>query len=176
MCPLNCIHMCPLNCIHMSRVGQHHIFIRIYGVHTVFLAGKSPCIRSYTVCIYGSGQPYTSHRVCTWLALKSTAPAWRLPWTTVTEPFFLFLMHRSLLIYIHDTRIKKYEIRWKGSARPNFYAQTFFSFLCVCFRTSVPTYDTRKKTYEIRKDYYPGSEKPLPTLIKEKEPLWYRVP
>jgi hypothetical protein len=26
----------------------------------VFLAGKSPNIRSYTVCIYGSGQPYTS--------------------------------------------------------------------------------------------------------------------
>ena len=24
------------------RVGQNHIFIRIYGVHTVFLAGKSP--------------------------------------------------------------------------------------------------------------------------------------
>ena len=30
----------------------------IYGVHTVFLAGKSPYIRSYTVYIYGSGQPY----------------------------------------------------------------------------------------------------------------------
>jgi hypothetical protein len=23
---------------------------------------------------------------------------------------------------------------------------------------------------------YAGSEKPLPILIKEKEPLWYRVP
>ena len=33
-------------------------YIRIYGAHTVFLAGKSPYIRSYTVCIYGSGQPY----------------------------------------------------------------------------------------------------------------------
>ena len=40
------------------RVGQNHIFIRIYGVHTVFLAGNSPYIRSYTVQIYGSGQPY----------------------------------------------------------------------------------------------------------------------
>jgi len=30
----------------------------IYGVYTVFLAGKSPNIRSYTVYIYGSGQPY----------------------------------------------------------------------------------------------------------------------
>jgi hypothetical protein len=31
----------------------------IYGVYTVVLAGKSPNIRSYTVYIYGSGQPYT---------------------------------------------------------------------------------------------------------------------
>jgi len=29
----------------------------INGVYTVFLAGKSPNIRSYTVFIYGSGQP-----------------------------------------------------------------------------------------------------------------------
>ena len=29
----------------------------IYSVHTVFLAGKSPNIRSYTVHIHGSGQP-----------------------------------------------------------------------------------------------------------------------
>jgi hypothetical protein len=29
------------------RVGQNHTFIGIYGVHKVFLAGKSPCIRSY---------------------------------------------------------------------------------------------------------------------------------
>jgi hypothetical protein len=41
----------------LSRVGQNHIFIRIYGINTVFLAGKSPYIRLYTVCIYGSGQP-----------------------------------------------------------------------------------------------------------------------
>jgi hypothetical protein len=30
----------------------------VYGAHTVFLAGKSPSIRSYTVHIYGSGQLY----------------------------------------------------------------------------------------------------------------------
>jgi len=30
----------------------------IYGVYTVILTGKSPNIRSYTVYIYGSGQPY----------------------------------------------------------------------------------------------------------------------
>jgi len=43
----------------MIRVGQNHTVIGIYGVHTVFLAGKLPYIRPYTVCIYGSGQPYT---------------------------------------------------------------------------------------------------------------------
>jgi len=42
---------------HINRVGQNHTFIGIYGVYTVFLAGKSPYIRSYTVQIYGSGQP-----------------------------------------------------------------------------------------------------------------------
>jgi hypothetical protein len=31
--------------------------IYIYCVYTVFLAGKSPNIRSYTVYIYGSGKP-----------------------------------------------------------------------------------------------------------------------
>jgi len=41
--------------LRMHRVGQNHI----YTVCTVFLAGKSPNIRSYTVYIYGSGQPYT---------------------------------------------------------------------------------------------------------------------
>jgi len=41
----------------VSRVGQNQTFIGIYGVNTVFLAGKSSYIRSYTVCIYGSGQP-----------------------------------------------------------------------------------------------------------------------
>ena len=42
----------------MSRVGQNHI-IYIYGVYTVFLAGKSPNKRLYTVCIYDFGQPYS---------------------------------------------------------------------------------------------------------------------
>jgi len=42
----------------ICRVGQGHTFIGIYGVLTVFLAGKLPYIPSYTVQIYGSGQPY----------------------------------------------------------------------------------------------------------------------
>jgi len=36
----------------ICRAGQNHTFIGIYGVYTVFLAGKSPNIRSYTVCVY----------------------------------------------------------------------------------------------------------------------------
>jgi hypothetical protein len=43
--------------LYVVRVGQNHTFIGIYGVHTVFLAGKSPNSRSYMVQIYGSGQP-----------------------------------------------------------------------------------------------------------------------
>ena len=40
----------------ISRVGKNHIYI--YGLYTVFLAGKATNIRSYTVYIDGSGQPY----------------------------------------------------------------------------------------------------------------------
>ena len=36
-------------------------------------------------------------------------------------------------------------------------------------RPTVPMYEW------IEKKYYTGSEKSLPTFIKEKEPLWYRV-
>jgi hypothetical protein len=39
-----------------SRMGQNHV--DIYSVHTVYLAGKSPNIRSYTVNTYSPGQPY----------------------------------------------------------------------------------------------------------------------
>jgi hypothetical protein len=41
----------------ISRVGPEPF---IYGVYTVFFAGKSPNIWSYTVHIYGSGRPYSS--------------------------------------------------------------------------------------------------------------------
>ena len=38
--------------------------------------------------------------------------------------------------------------------------------------------DVRGRGTEKKKErkIYAGSEKSLPTLIKEKEPLWYRVP
>jgi len=39
--------------------------IIIYGVYTAFLAGNSPNIRSYTVHIYGSGQPYQGSMAAT---------------------------------------------------------------------------------------------------------------
>jgi hypothetical protein len=70
------------------RVGQNHTFIGIYGVYTVFLAGKSPYIRSYTVCIYGSGQPYKlclklSCRTITFSLLKArrSCKSWPQPLT-----------------------------------------------------------------------------------------------
>ena len=45
-------------CLYAGLARTIYIYIYIYGVYTVYLAGKSPYIRSYTVCIYGSGQPY----------------------------------------------------------------------------------------------------------------------
>ena len=50
------IYIGAVSCV-IRRVGQSRTFIGIYGVYTEFLAGKSPYIRSYTVCVYGSGQP-----------------------------------------------------------------------------------------------------------------------
>ena len=61
--------------------------IYIYGVYTVILAGKSQNIRSYTVYIYSSGQPYVYlvvslsvippyiHRICVILANPSYVQA-----------------------------------------------------------------------------------------------------
>jgi hypothetical protein len=80
MCVCACVYMCARVCVcvcvcayfrvrvacllyvqtsvcGISRVGQNHTFIGIYGEHTVFLAGKLPYIRSYTVQMYGHGQP-----------------------------------------------------------------------------------------------------------------------
>jgi len=42
----------------MSRASQNHKCIGICSVYMVLLAGKSPYIQSYTVCIYDSGQSY----------------------------------------------------------------------------------------------------------------------
>jgi hypothetical protein len=61
---------CKLSLAISSRVGQNHIYVRcIYGVwgrefttYTVFLASKSPYIRSNTVHVHGSGQPYKHSR------------------------------------------------------------------------------------------------------------------
>ena len=43
------------HCCCICRVGQNYIHIRCVNI---FLAGKSQNIRSYTLYIYGSGQPY----------------------------------------------------------------------------------------------------------------------
>jgi len=62
------------SCCKTIQVFQNHKFIGIYGARTIFSAGKSPYIRSRTVCIHGSGQPY---RQCTLLqsitGLRTTA-------------------------------------------------------------------------------------------------------
>ena len=42
----------------VRKMQRNHTCIGIYVVHTAFLAGKSPYIRSYTVQIYGYGQLY----------------------------------------------------------------------------------------------------------------------
>ena len=42
--------------IQVYTVGQNHVYL--YGLCTVFLAGKLPNTRSYTVYTFGSGKPY----------------------------------------------------------------------------------------------------------------------
>jgi len=67
---------CPVCPLHSTSVVCSRVVlartIYIYGVCTVFLAEKSPNIRSYTVYIYGSGQPY-SCVVCSCLWGSNTA-------------------------------------------------------------------------------------------------------
>jgi hypothetical protein len=59
---------------HSSSLGlSRTTYIHIYGVYAVFLAGKSPNLRSYTVYIYGSGQPYSS-RIVSLLVTRLLSP------------------------------------------------------------------------------------------------------
>ena len=44
-------------------------------IPTAFLAAKAPNIRSYTVCIYGSGQPYSCAKGCVLLNPSATKTA-----------------------------------------------------------------------------------------------------
>jgi len=46
-----------IRCVYSIFGREITIHTVIYGVYTVFLAGKSPYIRSHTVCIYGSANP-----------------------------------------------------------------------------------------------------------------------
>ena len=56
----------PIHCVSVAlRVDYNHtyiiyiyIYIRMYGVFTLSFAGELPCFRSYTICMYVSGQPY----------------------------------------------------------------------------------------------------------------------
>jgi hypothetical protein len=52
----------------------------MYGVYTVFLAGKSPNIRSYMVFIRSSGQPYVSSTQCSLQGVQAK-------FSKVTPPF-----------------------------------------------------------------------------------------
>jgi len=59
MCVFVCVSECMYVhvCVYVYSLGLART-IYIYGVYRVFLAGKPPNIRSYTVHIYGFGQPY----------------------------------------------------------------------------------------------------------------------
>ena len=62
----------------------------IYGVCTVFLAGKLPNIRSYTVHIYGSGQPYMCFLGALCMQQQNSPRLPRVPCEAdVTDEFFI---------------------------------------------------------------------------------------
>ena len=63
------------------RVGQNHIYIRLIYA---YLAGKSPNIRSYTVYIYGSGQPYLFS-----YCVRQDKPTTRFPSHPHSHPVFI---------------------------------------------------------------------------------------
>jgi hypothetical protein len=70
----------------MCMVGQNHTFIGIYDVHTVFLAGKSPYIRSYTEQIYGSGQPYVCGYHVDTMVYTTCIPRGSSMWIQYVDP------------------------------------------------------------------------------------------
>ena len=57
----------PYVVFNVVRVGQNHI--PICGLYTMFLAGKPPNIRSYTVCIYTVLDNLT-YVICTFFVLQ----------------------------------------------------------------------------------------------------------
>jgi len=66
--------------------GIHQIYGHIWCLCTVFLAGKSPSIRSYTASMYGSGQPYNLcvHGGKPWTALAPSTRHHNNKWPECT--------------------------------------------------------------------------------------------
>jgi len=90
--------LCPLR--EITRVGQNHIYIYIYiyGVYMVFLAGKSPYIRSYTVCIYTVlANPSSYHCCCT--AAARTLALLMLNHQAQNDAATLVVLARTVYIY-----------------------------------------------------------------------------
>jgi hypothetical protein len=117
------------------RVGKNHTFMGIYGVYTVFLAGKSPYIRSYTVCIYNSGQPYVytcvvkpDRGVC--ICLISMHPQ------LVSQKILCTLNDKKCPVFdIQDAPMLTYVRRFRKEHRRHFYVTpTSYLQLLDCFK------------------------------------------
>ena len=83
----------------------------IYGVYTVYLAGKSPYIRSYTVYIYGSSQPYkcsppytgaSRYNNCSCLPSLNILQTCSYCYTTIYSPPFSAPVYCNALPILHQ--------------------------------------------------------------------------
>jgi hypothetical protein len=88
----------PISCLFV-RVSQNHTFLGIYGVYTVFLAEESPCIRSSTVQMNGTGQHGITPTGLPFVSLAPLSPA--SPWL-LTLSKKLSPMLRSLRFLLHN--------------------------------------------------------------------------
>jgi len=93
-------------CVGLART----IYIYIYGVYTVFLTGKSPNIRSYTVYLYGSSQPYWCDLI---MCFTSDFESWhRGTYFSCAESCDTLLVCRVGQSHIHTVCIR---YSWQGN-------------------------------------------------------------
>jgi len=80
-----------------TTIYIHGVRTRIIWPYVVFLAGKSPNSRSYTVYVYGSGQPYGSYEAYDCIACLGNSVGQQL-WCCVAWKWYAFWWQHAFLV------------------------------------------------------------------------------
>ena len=116
----------------MNRVRRNHTYIRIYGVYTVILAVKLPYIRSYTVFMYGYGQPYPTHmKDCAHIEVHFQANFTDLGFA---DKHMTLAWYQAVWIQIYDDQRRDSQIdALAGSVMPTLYSHNCNAYACLHF-------------------------------------------